>query len=172
MILKIEIFTWSEEKLKCIFFAIPNSKSSLAYLKGVERTVFGVWTACLCGVTPAKSLSWRGVLRPPFKGVSTFVRAIRFWASWTAKTQREHNCSHNNNSTTIAPKASDNKIQVKVGEQHAASSSPRPSQTPSVVVFLVWKLFFFSEVSLEIINTYPRKSHNAILRKEPNVVQA
>lgn len=58
----------------------PSHKESV-YLKGVESTVFGVWTTCFCGVTPEKSLSCKGVLRPPFRGVSTFVRAIRFWAS-------------------------------------------------------------------------------------------
>lgn len=52
------------------------------YLNGVERTVFGVWTTCRCGVTPEKSLSCKGVLSPPFNGVSTLVRAMRFWASW------------------------------------------------------------------------------------------
>ncbi len=51
------------------------------YLKGVDSTVLGVWTTCLCGVTPEKSLSCRGVFSPPLRGVSTLVSAIRFWAS-------------------------------------------------------------------------------------------
>lgn len=54
-------------------------------LKGVERTVLGVWICWRCGVTPLKSLSCSGVLRPPFKGVSMLVRAMRFWASWKSK---------------------------------------------------------------------------------------
>lgn len=82
------------EVLICFFTQTPASpphqicaqpsthwKKTLLYLNGVESTVFGVWTTCLCGVTPEKSLSCRGVLRPPFNGVSTFVRAIRFCAS-------------------------------------------------------------------------------------------
>lgn len=51
------------------------------YLKGVDSTVLGVWTTCLCGVTPEKSLSCRGVFSPPLRGVSTLLSAIRFWAS-------------------------------------------------------------------------------------------
>lgn len=51
------------------------------HLKGVDSTVLGVWTTCLCGVTPEKSLSWSGVFSPPLRGVSTLVSAIRFWAS-------------------------------------------------------------------------------------------
>ena len=57
----------------------------LQYLNGVERTVFGVCTTCRCGVTPEKSLSCKGVLSPPFNGVSTLVRAMRFWASWLTR---------------------------------------------------------------------------------------
>lgn len=55
------------------------------YLKGVDSTVLGVWTTCLCGVTPEKSLSCRGVFSPPLRGVSTFVSAIKFWASCGGK---------------------------------------------------------------------------------------
>lgn len=60
----------------------------LQYLNGVERTVFGVWTTCRCGVTPEKSLSCNGVLSPPFNGVSTLVKAMRFWASWLARREK------------------------------------------------------------------------------------
>lgn len=63
----------------------------VSYLNGVLRTVLGV---CICwrwGVTPLKSLSCSGVLRPPFRGVSMLVRAIRFWASWKYRhTHRWH----------------------------------------------------------------------------------
>ena len=62
-------------------FLKQKSGVYLQYLNGVERTVFGVCTTCRCGVTPEKSLSCKGVLSPPFNGVSTLVRAMRFWAS-------------------------------------------------------------------------------------------
>lgn len=55
------------------------------YLNGVLRTVLGVCICCRWGVTPLKSLSCSGVLRPPFRGVSMLVRAIRFWASWKSR---------------------------------------------------------------------------------------
>ena len=57
------------------------SAPSLGVLKGVLRTVFGVAVTWVRGVTPLKSDSCRGVFSPPFKGVSTLVRAMMFWAS-------------------------------------------------------------------------------------------
>ena len=52
-----------------------------AVLNGVVIKLFGVETTSRFGVTPLKSDSWRGVFSPPFRGVSTFDKAIIFCAS-------------------------------------------------------------------------------------------
>ena len=65
-----------------LFMASCQSRDDgVLHLNGVLRTVLGVWICWRCGVTPLKSLSCSGVLRPPFRGVSMLVKAIRFWAS-------------------------------------------------------------------------------------------
>lgn len=76
-----QMLTFTVQALKCTVF-YRSRGHSIIHLNGVLRTVLGVWICCRWGVTPLKSLSCRGVLRPPFRGVSMLVRAIRFWASW------------------------------------------------------------------------------------------
>ena len=59
-------------------FSLPSCPG---VLKGVPSVVLGVCESWCFGVTPEKSLSIKGVFKPPFKGVSTLVSAMMFCAS-------------------------------------------------------------------------------------------
>lgn len=78
--IKTLLLIYKKNKIKNMLqFQLPEVCGPV--LNGVVIKLFGVETTSRFGVTPLKSDSCSGVFNPPFRGVSTFDKAIIFCAS-------------------------------------------------------------------------------------------